>query len=157
MDLASSLQWYVGRAATESPFHPGPSTRRALRPMTLADARRALALGDHAEALAAFERAIASGEDVGVAQLGRALCLLHLGREGDAGAAVDAASDSLGVAEVPLRLARVCAMASRHGDALRLVAAALRAEPGLAPQVAADTRLATLRDHPAFLQMVGEL
>ncbi|MFA5861110.1 MAG: tetratricopeptide repeat protein [Candidatus Thermoplasmatota archaeon] len=154
MELLSSLEWYVGRAATEAPF--GGVTATA-RPTRLMDARRALAEGKHEEALAAFERSIRDGKDGGLAHLGRALCLLHLGREDEAGLAIEEAGDDAGVAEVPLRLARICAVAGRPTDALRLVAVVLQAAPEMAPMVANDKRLTSLRDHPMFLQMVGQL
>jgi tetratricopeptide (TPR) repeat protein len=160
----NALTWLAGRAATDAPYLAlanAPRDAEPARPARrddLADAKRLLERGEHEAALLAFDAVLRAGRDVdGIAHLGRALCLLNLGREDDAAGALQDAGDAVGLAEVPLRLARVCALSGNASDALRLVGVALAAEPGLAPRVAADPKLVTLRDHPAFLQMVGQL
>jgi len=156
----NALTWLAGRAATDAAYFALADAQPAGSRLgvDLTRAKALLAAGDHESALAAFDALLVSGRDAdGLAHLGRALCLLHLGREDDAADALQDAGDSIGLAEVPLRLARVCALSGRASDALRLVGVALAAEPRLAPRVAADPKLVALRDHPMFLQMVGQL
>lgn len=126
--------------------------------LRLVHARAALARGDRRAALAAFDDAVELDPTLAMAHLGRALCLAELGETALAG---DALLDALALPDpdgaVSLQVARLVAREGDHRAALDLLSRALAADPGLAHQAADDAAFRTMRDHPAFLQMVGRI
>jgi Tfp pilus assembly protein PilF len=114
--------------------------------------------GDHERALAAFDAAIAEQPRLPLAHLGRAITLFALGRHEEAGLALDEAlscGDDDG--EVLLAVARACVTTGQYGLAMDVLGLAVGAFPTLAEMVSHDPGFVRLRDHPRFLQIVGEL
>lgn len=137
---------------------PRPVAEETPAESCLRAGRRATAAGDLAGAVAWFDRALALEPRHSMAHLCRTLCLLGLGREEEAAAALD-----LAYANAPrepgarLDLARICARTGLHPIALNLIGTALEAAPHLAEPARDDSAFTTLRDHPQFLQMTGAL
>lgn len=152
-NLAS--RWCVGPAAAHSFVPSAPPPAAPAHPLRVA--QEALARGDPAAALAAFERALRSEPALAVAHLGRAVCLARLGDEPAATAALDRALREPGAERVAVSLAAACARDGHPAFGMDILARVLDASPGLAPAIAADGRLSGFWDHPRFLQMVGKL
>jgi thioredoxin-like negative regulator of GroEL len=112
------------------------------------------------EALAEFDAAARTARDAdarGCIELGRVLCLLQLGREDEAAMAVADGGDDASPRDLAVRLARVCALSGRTLDALQLLSALVQDDPAATGTLFDDPRLAALRDHPMFLQLLGRL
>jgi hypothetical protein len=178
---ATALAWCAGPAAAyASPFVGAPpaakpaahaTSRPAVRPasvpaapapdpaiVALREAHAALATGDVAAALAGFDRAALSPFHAVVANIGRAVCLTDLGRTEEGAQALARAYDSSArPGEVDYALARMSVLAGETRGGLGLLALALRVDPARAEEARRDAAFARLRDHPEFLQVVGDL
>ncbi|HUR67808.1 MAG TPA: tetratricopeptide repeat protein [Candidatus Thermoplasmatota archaeon] len=118
-------------------------------------ARYAMAAGDHAQALKAFENAIAEDERLAIAHLGRAVCLSQMDREDEAHTAIEATlAAAQGQEEVLYALARMCAREGQTSFAIPLLVEAVRGMPSLHERVEKDVLFA---DHPTYLAAVGRL
>ena len=146
------------RADPGEPAGPGEPGEPGSAAECLARASRALRLRRHADALRWFDQAIERAPGLSLARLGRAATLAEMGREAEARDELEGCL-ALGFEDAagPLVLARWSLLQGDARLALGLVGAALQAEPRLADAVARDQGFAPLRDHPAFLQMVGAL
>jgi len=159
---SSSLSFYAGPGAWYEPPGPVglevPVLRREPAEDCLRQAQAALRQGAFEAALGWFSHAAALRPSLPLAHVGRAICLLRLDRDQEAGDALGAAYEaSAGPGETDLLLARLCAIGGERAAALRQLGEALAAAPLLADLVREDDAFRGLRDHPQFLQVLGDL
>lgn len=120
--------------------------------------REAVGAGRFSVALEWFDRALTLEPGLGVAHLCRVFCLTALGRDKEAALAMEMAlASDKEDARVALELARVHVRANETALALEVLAPALARAPSLEARLSRDPTLRALCDHPAYLQMVGQL
>lgn len=152
----TALAFCVGPAALAG-IVPPPARTLDLTPgkRWMGLARNALARGETAQALYAFDRVIEDAPDLALAHLARATVLAQLGRDDDASSALGRALTlATGRPEVLGELAKACAAQGHQALALDLLGDAVRARPELGETLAREPAFS---DHPAYLQVLGRL
>lgn len=153
-----SLLYCAGPAAALAMLPPPPArSRLSAADVRVLQARAAIGRSDLDVALRLFEDAVALDATLGIAHMGRVACLVALGRDEEAAAAMDDANAAPPAEGVTAHLARGFAKRGESRVAMQLVGALLQHAPEAAPALADDERLAPLRDDPRFQQMVGRL
>lgn len=109
-------------------------------------------------ALGWFDHAAALRPGLALSHVGRAVCLIEMDRETDAGAALVSAQEaSASPGEVDLILARLLALGGERDAAFRQLGDAIQSAPEIAETARDDVAFRGMRDHPHFLMVIGDL
>lgn len=163
----ASLLWCAGPAALSSfpmiqtapPTVAGPSPAPVPDPAheCLMQAHAALSSGRADVALGWFRNAAAL-DSSSMPRLGAAICLMELGREDEAARELESAYDaSEKPGEVDVQLARIFHLGGQRQAAFVSLGIAIAQDPTWVAVVKDDRAFGDLRDHPSFLQVLGEI
>lgn len=123
----------------------------------LKHAHAALAVGNQDAALGWFRNAAALDASP-MPRLGAAICLLEMGRDDEAEIELSSAYElSVRPGDVDVALARIFYLGGQRQAAFNSLGLAIETDQAWAAVVRDDRAFGNLRDHPSFLQVVGEI